>query len=244
MNRSTRFGSVLCLLMALAILFTSGFAFSGTGRTYSSGKSPFADVRKGDIVTLGTYEQDDNTRNGPEDIEWIVLAVEGDQALVISKYCLTAREFHFTGRGGVNWEESDLRDWLNNDFYDEAFSDSDKEWIYLSDVPNGRLDNYGKHVYDTQDHVFVLSSAEAKDYLKNKRLAAAQPTEFALGEGIQHNKDNKCSWWWLRTNGSKNDRMVVVFSSGGISADNQTKHVTDTVGGVRPAIWISIDGKA
>ena len=86
MKHATRHVRWICLVMALAIVFTSGFTFSSGG----SSKSPFADVKKGDIVTFGTYEQDDLTRNGAEPIEWIVLAVEGDQALLLSRCVLRA----------------------------------------------------------------------------------------------------------------------------------------------------------
>lgn len=239
MKHATRHVRWICLVMALAIVFASGFTFSSGG----SSKSPFADVKKGDIVTFGTYEQDDLTRNGAEPIEWIVLAVEGDQALLLSRYVLDCMYFNSTGRGGVNWEESDLREWMNEEFYEDAFTDEEKDWIYLTDVANGRVD-YGAHKNDTQDYVFALSAVEVRDYLSKKALCAAEPTDYALAEGVQQNKNNKCSWWWLRTNGQKNDRIIVMFSSGTLSSEGQHKHVTDAVGGVRPAMWVSVDGKA
>ena len=39
----------------------------------------------GSIVTFGAYEQDDDTSNGKEDIEWFVLANEGNRSLLISR---------------------------------------------------------------------------------------------------------------------------------------------------------------
>ncbi len=53
---------------------------------YKIEKLKIAEV--GDIVYFGAYEQDNNTSNGKEDVEWIVLAKENEKALVISKYAL------------------------------------------------------------------------------------------------------------------------------------------------------------
>ena len=47
----------------------------------------------GDCVIFGHYEQDNNTSNGKEDIEWLVLEKEADRMLVISRYVLDAMPY-------------------------------------------------------------------------------------------------------------------------------------------------------
>ena len=47
----------------------------------------------GDTVSFGSYEQDNNTENGAEAIEWIVLDVEGENVLLLSKYGLDAQAY-------------------------------------------------------------------------------------------------------------------------------------------------------
>ena len=42
----------------------------------------------GEILSFGAYEQDNNTSNGKEEIEWIVLDKKDDRMLVISRYAL------------------------------------------------------------------------------------------------------------------------------------------------------------
>ena len=42
----------------------------------------------GDTITFGTYEQDNNTSNGKEAIEWTVLDKNGMSVLLISKQAL------------------------------------------------------------------------------------------------------------------------------------------------------------
>ena len=52
----------------------------------------------GSTVFFGSYEQDNDTANGKEDIEWIVLAKEGNKLLVISKYALDCQKYNSTYR--------------------------------------------------------------------------------------------------------------------------------------------------
>ena len=52
-------------------------------------------VSVGDYVIFGTYEQDYNTENGPEPIEWLVLDKKEGKALVLSKYCLDLVAYHY-----------------------------------------------------------------------------------------------------------------------------------------------------
>lgn len=60
-------------------------------------------------------------------IEWFVLKEENENKLLISKYALLCRAFH----KGYNscWETCDLRQYLNSEFYDIAFDQSEKERI-------------------------------------------------------------------------------------------------------------------
>ena len=57
----------------------------------------------GDYVEFGSYEQDAISSNGKENIEWLVLAREGNQMLVISKYALDCQQYN-TSSISVTWE--------------------------------------------------------------------------------------------------------------------------------------------
>ena len=48
----------------------------------------------GSLVTFGHYEQDRNTENGPEAIQWIVLDTDGDRVFLLSKYGLDAKQYN------------------------------------------------------------------------------------------------------------------------------------------------------
>ena len=67
------------------------------GESEAIGYAPdvLADAEVGDHVSFGTYEQDSDDSNGPEEIEWIVLKVEPDRVLLISKYALDRKTYSF-----------------------------------------------------------------------------------------------------------------------------------------------------
>ena len=84
-------------------------------------KDALRDSNVGDYVVFGAYEQDREVLNGKEDIEWLVLEKEEGRILVLSKYALDAQQYH-TSKEDVTWETSTLRQWLNEDFLNLAFS--------------------------------------------------------------------------------------------------------------------------
>lgn len=45
----------------------------------------FADLAVHDTILFGTYEQDNDASNGREKIQWLVLEIEDNRALLISK---------------------------------------------------------------------------------------------------------------------------------------------------------------
>ena len=128
--------------------------------------SPFAGIKAGDIVSFGSYEQDNNRSDGSEPIVWEVLDVEGDTALLISRYVLDCIPYNETNKK-VTWETCTLRRWLNSDFYNEAFSGEDRSRIAVSHLKNENNQKSGtKGGNDTDDMVFCLSVSEVMKYYK------------------------------------------------------------------------------
>lgn len=119
----------------------------------------------GDIITFGQYEQDGNEDNGPEDIEWVVLSVDDEKALVVSKYALDCRPYNIEN-ADVTWENCSLRTWLNNDFLNSAFSDEEQDHIPEVTIANEDNSYYGTWGgNNTTDRVFCLSLNEINDYI-------------------------------------------------------------------------------
>lgn len=63
---------------------TTGTSQTSTVSGSSSTSSASGSAGVGSTVALGSYEQDGDTSDGAEPIEWRVLAVEGGRALLIS----------------------------------------------------------------------------------------------------------------------------------------------------------------
>ncbi len=185
----------------------------------------------GDSITFGTYEQDNNTLNGKESVEWVVLAKEDNKILVISKYALDNQPYDDEGTGGVTWETCTLRKWLNDSFINNTFSSEEQAMITTTMVrtlDNPKYGTYGGK--DTLDKVFLLSIDEVTKYNVSKLSA---PTEYEKGENIPTISGDA---WWLRSRGWEWDDVAFVDGGGirleGIYSKNDFA--------VRPALWISL----
>ena len=82
-------------------------------------KEGLKDISVGKTIKFGSYEQDNNTSNGKEAIEWLVLDVQGNKVFLVSRYNLDVQPYNKTS-GSVTWEKCTLRTWLNNDFLNHA----------------------------------------------------------------------------------------------------------------------------
>lgn len=187
----------------------------------------------GSIIKLGKYEQDNNTSNGSEDIEWIVLAKDIDKMLVISDKAIDCKQYN-TSSANVTWETCSLRNWLNNDFINSAFSATEKTMISSVKVSADKNPDYDTDAgNDTEDKVFLLSIEEANRYFKYDSERRCKSTDYAVANGA---KGNYCSWW-LRSPGAYQSYATEVFSTGEIYTKGGG---VGAIGAVRPAMWISL----
>ena len=192
----------------------------------------------GDTFTMGTYEQDGRKDNGPEDVEWIVLAKEGDKVLALSKYALDCIAYNSEFESS-SWETCTLRPWLNEEFYVSTFSDIEKEVIAITTVsadknPAFRTDPGN----DTQDPMFLLSVNEAEMYGTDRELLRCKPTKYAEYGRIEVDELNGYCKWWLRSPGLNPADATAVGSWGYIYG--QGNYVFFQFYGVRPAMWINL----
>ena len=216
-----------------------------------------ASVSVGDIIKLGQYEQDNRSNNGKEPIEWRVLAVDGDKALIISSYALDTTSYgkpmdtnEYT-RSGLSWETSALRTWLNDTFFNTAFSAQEKQQILSANLVT--QDASGKA--QTTDRVFILSVAETDKYFRSLKDMSCNPTEYGKTKLKAELTDGHCHWW-LRDmtsvykqadrnnfmNSTYNEAAFVSSKYG--TADAKTKKgmavLCDYLVCVRPALWIHL----
>ncbi len=211
--------------------------------TTTATKPPSSKVKVGDYIKIGKYEQDNNTSNGKEAIEWLVLDVQGDKALVISRYALDAKAYH-TSLSNITWEKCTLRSWLNNDFYNSVFASSEKSRIKTTTVAAEDNHEYGTDAgNNTYDKVFLLSYNEAKKYFDSDSARMCKPTAYAKAQGVWYDSnmgsrdDGNCEWR-LRTPGDYSRYVCSVEYYGTVYSGGYDVDRRDI--GVRPAMWISI----
>ncbi len=202
-----------------------------------------AQATVGDVVCFGSYEQDNKMSNVKEDIEWLVLAKEGDKALVISKYALDCQEYN-TSYTSVTWETCSLRKWLNGTFLNAAFSSAEQSSIVNTTVTVDKNPSYSTSPgNNTTDKVFLLSITEVNKYFKSYDARKCAPTDYAIAQGTDTSSsdytDGRATcWWWLRSPGGASNLAAYVISDG--SADYEGFRVDLSGGAVRPAMWIDI----
>jgi len=193
----------------------------------------------GDIVYFGSYYQSNAISPQKELIPWIVLAKEYGKFLLISQKILEYEPYHNI-MVDITWKDCSLRDWLNNDFYNLAFSDFEKKVI--ADIELINFTTYAlwgkeKGAFNTKDRVFLLSIAELKKYFYSYSSRQASATEYAEAQG-SINKDGNASWW-LRSPGIYSYCAQYVSNDGNIYLD-YCNSVSDISVGVRPAIWMKL----
>ena len=198
----------------------------------------------GNVVTFGAYEQDNNTSNGKEAIEWIVLDADGDDVLVISKCALDVQPYN-EERESCTWETCTLRSWLNGTFYNAAFSAEEQSQIQTTTVTADKNQKYSTSAgNNTQDKVFLLSVTEAEKYFSSDTDRQCVPTEYAIAQGAYTSRRDSIGgkatcWWWLRSPGSDSDLAACVDYDGSVSFTGLLVHRGS--GCVRPALWIHLD---
>ncbi len=134
-----------------------------------------------ETISLGNFYQSLSSKKEP--IEWIVLKREEDKLLLLSKDCLDCGAYNKASEYMNDWSESDIKQWLNNMFYNEAFGDDEKSRILDSD--------------ENADKIFLLT----QDLLKQLCLDSnfdlrAKPSQYALSRGAKTGIDG-FAWWWL-----------------------------------------------
>lgn len=209
-------GKVIAALLAVICFAVPLFTLSASAEDYY----------EGDIVTFGRYEQDNIKSNGAEEIEWIVLEVQSDRLLLLSRYGLDSERYHYR-KENVDWDTCSLRSWLNDTFLYEAFSRSERKGIISS----------GTSIYS--DYVFVLSDEEAEEYMPRAKDRICYPTTYCSCQNVYVNPSTSGSWWLLRTPGDDGNKFVMSVNSDG-TMDYNGGHVESDRGVVRPAIWVSI----
>ena len=196
-------------------------------------------INVGDIYTFGFYEQDNDTSNGKEPIDWIVLDKKDVSLLLISKQAIDCSEYiiNYKSYSNATWNASSVRKWLNDAFYYDAFSNEEQSIIQTTAIPVDKSSQYITSMANpTNDKIFILNIQEAERYFASdvERLCGA--TKYAINRGADIDADSGDCCWWLRSSGEKQYTVAYIQNNGSISYNGEIADNNQFC--IRPALWI------
>ena len=224
---------------------SDGEAVAGTNRISSQYSNPITKtdgVTTWDCVYFGKYKQNATFNKKP--IEWRVLSVNGDDALLLAERALDRRPYGYAYRGkyvednDCSWETSILRKWLNDttdstSFINIAFTEEEQKSIRETIVINddGRYDE-GEGGNNTHDKIYLLSVVEATNRSygfdngeRESETRQTKTTKYAYVngacetsfDGLEHPFDISNNYpWLLRSPMGMDGSPALVFPNGSI----------------------------
>ena len=189
----------------------------------------------GDTIEFGSYFINDSDKKEP--IEWIIVDKNEEikTELLISKYALERKKYNDV-YASTTWQKSDIRKWLNSEFYSEAFENVGSKFILSSPVDNHKNPNYKTAEANvTYDKIFLPSYDEIKKYL-NDEQRRCKPTKHFKDVGGYVDKYGYVDWW-SRTAGDADNHVLYVSSDGDIEMKGD--YVTTDDFAVRPMIRVT-----
>ena len=129
-----------------------------------------------------------------------------------------------------------IRSWLNEDFYNTAFSAAEKA-LFAGTVLDNSAYSTDSSEYDsasTTDKIFLLSWGDALNAaygFVTDNVRYAQGTDYAKCQGLYVSNLTPNSYWWLRSPGNSSDCASGVDLYGRVYYGHLVNHLR----GVRPA---------
>ena len=198
-----------------------------------------ADIGK--IWTFGSYYVNNSSRKEP--IEWIVVARQEGRAMLVSKNAIAYKKFNEVSQQ-CYYGNSTLHKWLVNDFFNEAFSSSEKaRMLTIKEAgEKARFDtSFGKYSGILDDKIFLLTKDNVGSYLKTLEHRQCKVTPVDSGSYSQF----YCNWWLDSSTHQGYGRSL--YYANFVRHDGSISLAIDNGGaavniecGVRPAIWINV----
>jgi|GEM_PF-2047486 hypothetical protein len=143
-----------------------------------------------DVVEMGTYPQSDPLGKSTDPINWRVMDVTETKVMLMADSILDYRRYNESeDRNGIYWGSSDIRKWLNENFYEFAFSQQEKEKIletthetgskYLTTVYSGKVTD--RIMLPSYDCIYTWRQEEKNTLTKDERTAVIwrYPTPYS-----------------------------------------------------------------
>ncbi|MBR0509774.1 MAG: hypothetical protein IJJ85_06615, partial [Clostridia bacterium] len=206
-----------------------------------------ADGSTGETQAQNGYESGKTYYFKYEPLQWVV--TDEEQGTLLCKSLIDAQAYQNTVYTASSWSthyqssaqteyandyaNSSLRQWLNSDFYNTAFTPEEKELLGARRLDNSAMPrtshrelNYNS--LETVDKVYLPSYTEAQFLFGN----AGKGTDYAKCQGLEVTSSGR-SAWWLRSPGTTSFNAAYVKSNG---TAQTAEAVYRTTVGVRPAV--------
>ena len=186
-----------------------------------------------------------------EPIKWRILNESGGTALILCESIIANKRYDDSSN---NYMNSEIRAWLNNEFYNTAFTALQKELIQITNVDNSVYSTgYDSNPYacaNTNDKIFLPSYREMVNsaYGFNSNSSAYDTarrrltSDYSRATGAYMNTDTSYyygnGYWWLRSPDNIYSLYALfVYRSGDVV---YKYYVYDTIYGVVPALKIQL----
>ena len=188
-------------------------------------------MKNKEIVQFGKYYIDAEGKTTAP-INWLVLSKNKEEMVLLSEQIIDYMPFSINGNN--DFKQSDIRKWLNEEFFDIAFSEEEKAQIL--EIDDNKVSLLNVSYYSTKYFpTFSSLKATYTDYARNKtKNIYGQVTEYKYG------------FWWLKNANTEYsctrepvDPHIYVFhicNTGKLNAFMLPKNKD----GVRPVIKIKI----
>lgn len=188
-------------------------------------------------------------------IQWKILSETNGVALI---KCITAIDGQqYDASASNNYKNSDIRKWLNETFYEQAFDSLQKELIQTTIVDNSLVSanannnalyyNNGVNNYvceDTEDKIFLLSANDVSNtaYGFKENLGGSDSgrtigaSDYAFAQGI-YKYYKGCVEWLLRSPYYQYNYENIYINESGLACDDRNVR---RIMGVVPTMYIKL----
>ncbi len=186
-----------------------------------------------------------------EPIKWKILLSDENEYKLVSSVILDVHCYHSSWENRTidgktvfctDYKYSDIRTWLNDDFYNSAFA-SGNSYIQTTEVDNSAsttCSSTSKYAYENSfDKVYLLSYQDYmnKSYFVDDETRCCMTTDYARANDCSASNKNSGEYW---TRSPNLDSSECASSVGVWGYLNNYDNVFDYSVGVRPAITIKL----